>query len=33
MDSLLSIGSALIVGLGAIVAFRDRGARKGDGDA
>ncbi len=31
VDSLLSIGSALVVGLGALIAFRDRG--KGDGDA
>src|SRR5437764_1147979 len=40
VDSLLSIGSALIVGLGALLAFRDRGkgrddasdARRGDDD-
>ncbi|MBI5628763.1 MAG: 4Fe-4S dicluster domain-containing protein [Candidatus Rokubacteria bacterium] len=31
VDSLLSIGSALVVGLGALMAFRDRG--KGDADA
>ena len=31
-DSLLSIGAALVVGVGAIVAFRERGG-KGDGDA
>ena len=29
VDSLLSIGSAVLVGLGALLAFRDRG--KGDG--
>jgi len=29
-DSLLSIGSALLVGIGALVAFRGRGAGKGD---
>jgi formate dehydrogenase iron-sulfur subunit len=33
VDSLLSIGSAIAVGLGAIVAFRDRGSRNGGGDA
>jgi formate dehydrogenase iron-sulfur subunit len=33
VDSLLSIGSAVVVGLGAIVAFRDRGRRNGGGDA
>ena len=31
VDSLLSIGSALVVGLGALLAFRERG--KGPGDA
>ena len=30
VDSLLSIGSALVVGLGVLLAFRDRG--KGDGN-
>ena len=29
MDSLLSIGSALLVGLGALVAFRGRGGKEG----
>src|SRR5260370_201172 len=29
-DSLLSIGSALVVGLGALLAFRGRGAKEGD---
>ena len=33
VDSLLSIGSALAVGLGVVVAFRDRGRRNGGGDA
>jgi hypothetical protein len=33
VDSILSIGSALAVGLGAVVAFRDRGRRNGGGDA
>jgi formate dehydrogenase iron-sulfur subunit len=33
VDSLLSVGSALLVGVGAIVAFRDRGGKEsGDGD-
>ena len=27
VDSLLSIGAAVVVGLGAVVAFRDRGGR------
>jgi len=31
VDSLLSVGSALVVGLGALLAFRGRG--EGDGDA
>jgi len=31
VDSLFSIGSALVVGLGALLAFRERG--KGAGDA
>jgi hypothetical protein len=29
IDSLLSIGSALLVGLGALMAFRDRNGRGG----
>jgi len=33
VDSLLSIGSALVVGLGAVISFRDRGRRNGGGDA
>ncbi len=33
IDSLLSIGSAIAVGLGAVVAFRERGRRNGGGDA
>jgi len=31
VDSLLSIGSAVLVGLGALLAFRERG--QGGGDA
>jgi hypothetical protein len=30
VDSLLSIGSALVVGLGALLAFRERGGGGGD---
>jgi formate dehydrogenase iron-sulfur subunit len=33
VDSLLSIGSALVVGLGAMVSFRERGRRNGGCDA
>jgi hypothetical protein len=33
VDSLLSIGSAILVGVGAVIAFRDRGGDKGGGDA
>jgi formate dehydrogenase iron-sulfur subunit len=33
LDSLLSIGSAVMVGLGALLAFRDRGRGDGGGDA
>jgi hypothetical protein len=29
VDSLLSIGSALLVGIGALVAFRGRGGKEG----
>jgi formate dehydrogenase iron-sulfur subunit len=32
VDSVLSVGSALLLGLGAIVAFRERGQGKGGGD-
>ena len=31
VDSLLSVGSAIVIGLGALLAFRDRG--QGDGNA
>jgi hypothetical protein len=30
VDSLLAIGSAVLVGLGAVVTFRNRGGGKGD---
>jgi len=34
VDSLLSVGSALLVGVGAVLAFRERGgSAKGGGDA
>src|SRR5262249_60658889 len=33
VDSLLSIGSAVLVGLGALLAFRDRGGGDGGGHA
>jgi len=33
VDSLLSIGAALIVGVGALLAFRDRGRGQGGPDA
>ena len=33
VDSLLSIGAAAVVGLGAIFAFRNRGRCEGGGDA
>ena len=33
VDSLLSIGSAVLVGLGALLAFRDRGRGNGGGHA
>jgi len=32
VDSLLSVGSSLVVGLGALLAFRERGKRNGGGD-
>jgi formate dehydrogenase iron-sulfur subunit len=33
VDSLMSIGSAVVVGLGALLAFRERGRRNGGDDA